>query len=152
MVKPIPEGYPRVSPYLIVDGATAAIDFYCSVLGATERVRMPGPDGTIGHAELAIGESVIMLADQSPEMGIRGPASFGGSPVSIMVYVDDVDTVFKHALDAGSKTVQPVEDKFYGDRSGTFEDPFGHSWNISSHIEDVALEEMEKRMTAMMGS
>jgi PhnB protein len=145
MVNPIPEGYPRVTPYLIVDGASDAIDFYTSVLGATERMRMDAPGGRIGHAELEIGDSVVMLADENPEMNARGPNAFGGSPVSLMVYVEDVDGVFGRALEAGAKEVRPVEDQFYGDRLGAFEDPFGHEWNVASHVEDVPPEEMEKR-------
>jgi PhnB protein len=146
MVNPIPEGYPRVTPYLIVDGASDAIDFYTSVLGATERMRMDAPGGRIGHAELEIGDSVVMLADENPEMNARGPRAFGGSPVSLMVYVEDVDGVFGRALEAGAKELRPVENQFYGDRLGAFEDPFGHEWNVASHVEDVPPEEMEKRM------
>jgi PhnB protein len=145
MVKPIPEGYPRLTPYLIVDGASDAIDFYTSVLGATERMRMDAPGGRIGHAELEIGDSVVMLADENPEMNARGPKAFGGSPVSLMVYVEDVDGVFERALEAGAKELRPVENQFYGDRLGAFEDPFGHEWNVASHVEDVPPEEMEKR-------
>ena len=117
MVNPIPEGYPRVTPYLIVDGASAAIDFYSSVLGATERMRMDGPDGKVGHAEIEIGDSVVMLADEYPEMNARSPQSLGGSPVSLMVYVEDVDGVFARAIEAGAKVLRPVENQFYGDRS-----------------------------------
>jgi PhnB protein len=145
MVNPIPEGYPRVTPYLIVDGAAAAIDFYGRVLGATERVRMDGPEGKVGHAELEIGNSVIMLADEHPEMGARGPGSVGGTPVSLHVYVEDADEVFARATDAGAKAMRPVEDKFYGDRGGSFEDPFGHQWHVATHVEDVPEEEMSKR-------
>ncbi|HEU0025078.1 MAG TPA: VOC family protein [Thermoleophilaceae bacterium] len=145
MVNPIPEGYPRVTPYLIVDGASAAIDFYRSVLGATERMRMAGPDGKVGHAELDIGDSVVMLADEHPEMDAYGPRSVGGTPVSLHVYVEDVDRVFERAIEAGGKALRPVEDKFYGDRSGGFEDPFGHHWNVATHVEDVPPEEMSKR-------
>jgi PhnB protein len=145
MVNPIPEGYPRVTPYLIVDGAAAAIDFYTSVLGATERMRMDGPDGKIGHAELEIGSSVIMLADEHPEMDARGPKTVGGTPVSLHVYVEDADRVFEQAIEAGATAQRPVEDKFYGDRGGTFEDPFGHQWHVASHVEDVPPEEMSKR-------
>jgi PhnB protein len=152
MVKPIPEGYPRVTPYLIVDGASAAIDFYTSVLGATERMRMGAPEGRIGHAELDLGDSVIMLADESPEMDARSPGTVGGSPVSLHVYVEDADGTFERALEAGAKTLQPVQDKFYGDRSGTFEDPFGHRWNVSTHVEDVPAEEMESRAAAAMSA
>jgi PhnB protein len=152
MVKPIPEGYPRVTPYLIVDGATAAIDFYTSVLGATERMRMGAPEGRIGHAELNLGDSVIMLADESPEMDARSPGTVGGSPVSLHVYVEDADATFERALEAGAKTLQPVQDKFYGDRSGTFEDPFGHRWHVATHVEDVPADEMESRAAAAMSA
>ena len=152
MPSPIPDGYPRVTPYLIVDGAGAAIDFYSSVLGASERMRMPAPDGRIGHAELALGDSIIMLADENPEMDIRGPAAFGGTPVSLHVYVEDADAVFDRAVDAGAKSLRPVEDRFYGDRSGQFEDPFGHRWTVSTHVEDVPPEEMSKRAEAAMAA
>ncbi len=145
MVNPIPDGYPRVTPYLIVDGAAAAIDFYKSVLGATERMRMAGPDGKLGHAELEIGDSVIMLADEHPEMNARGPKTVGGTPVFLHVYVDDADSVFERAVEAGAEALQPVEDKFYGDRSGGFEDPFGHHWNVATHVEDIPPDEMSKR-------
>ena len=123
--KPIPEGYRQVTPYLCVDGAITAIDFYGEVFGATERMRMPEADGKIGHAELQIGDSVIMLSDEYPEMGIRSPKAIGGSPVTMSVYVEDVDSVFDRAVKAGAKTLRPVEDQFYGDRSGQFEDPSG---------------------------
>jgi len=145
MVNPIPEGYPRVTPYLIVDGAAAAIDFYKSVLGATERMRMAGTDGKVGHAELEIGNSVIMLADEHPEIGGHAPKAVGGTPVSLHVYVEDVDTVFERAIEAGANSQRGVEDRFYGDRLGTFEDPFGHQWNVATHVEDVPPEEMSKR-------
>jgi PhnB protein len=144
-VKPIPDGYPRVTPYLIVDGGDAAIRFYTEVLGAKERMRMGGPDGKVGHAELELGESVIMLADEHPEMGARSPKSVGGSPVSLHVYVEDVDAVFQAALAAGASETNAVTDKFYGDRSGEFEDPFGHRWSIATHVEDVPPDEMERR-------
>ena len=151
-VNPIPSDYPRVTPYLSVDGAAKAIDFYRDVLGATERVRMDGPDGKVGHAELGIGDSVIMLADAFPDAGGPTPTALGGSPVTVMVYVEDVDDVFAKALAAGSKEIAPVQDQFYGDRSGQFEDPFGHRWNVASHVEDVTPEEMERRAaTAMSG-
>ena len=150
-VKPIPDGYPRVSPYLCVAGASAAIEFYGNVLGATERVRMPAPDGRIGHAELQLGDSVIMLADELPEMGMRNPKAIGGTPVTISVYVEDVDGVFDRAVKAGAKTLRAVEDQFYGDRTGQFEDPFGHRWSVSSHVEDVSPEEMAKRAAQAMG-
>jgi PhnB protein len=150
MAKPIPDGYPRVTPYLIVDGAAAAIDFYTSVLGATERMRMPGPDGKLGHAELQLGESVIMLADEHPEMDARSPRSVGGTPVSLFVYVEDADATFDRAIQAGAKSLQPVSDKFYGDRSGQFEDPFGHRWDVGTHVEDVPPDEMAKRAAEAM--
>jgi PhnB protein len=147
-VKPVPEGYPTVMPYLIVGDAAKAIDFYTSVLGAKERMRMPGPNDSIGHAELEIGESVIMLSDSYPDMGFLGPKDIGGSPVTICVYVPDVDDVFARAVGAGSKELRPIENQFYGDRSGQLEDPFGHRWNISTHVEDVPPDEMEKRAAA----
>ena len=152
MPNPIPEGYPQVTPYLIVDGGAKAIDFYSSVLGASERMRMPAPDGRIGHAELALGDSIIMLADENPEMDIRGPAAFGGTPVSLHVYVEDADAVFERAAKAGAKSLRGVEDRFYGDRSGQFEDPFGHRWDVSTHVEDVPPEEMSKRAEAAMAA
>ena len=150
-VRPIPEGYPRVMPYLSIDGAAAAIDFYTTVLDAKERMRMPGPDGSVGHAELEVGDSIIMLADESPDMGNKSPKALGGSPVSIMVYVEDVDATFAKALKSGATEVQPLENKFYGDRSGSFEDPWGHQWHVSSHIEDVSPEEMDKRLAELTG-
>jgi PhnB protein len=150
-VKPIPDGYPRVMPYLAVDGAEAAIAFYGTVLGATERVRMGAPGGRIGHAELQLGDSVIMLADEFPEMGNRGPKSIGGSPVTLTVYVEDVDEVFDRAVKQGASVLRPVENQFYGDRTGMFEDPFGHRWSVSTHVEDVAPEEMARRAAEMMG-
>ena len=150
-VKPIPDGYPRVSPYLVVDGAAQAIDFYTQVLGAGERMRMGGPDGKIGHAELEFGDSVVMLADEYPDMGYVGPKAIGGTPVTIGVYVEDVDKTFDAAVKAGAKALRPVEDQFYGDRSGQIEDPFGHRWSISTHVEDVPPDEMEKRAAAMGG-
>ena len=145
MVNPVPDGYPRVTPYLIVDGAAAAIDFYKSVFGATERMRMGGPNGKVGHAELEIGNSVIMLADEHPEMDARGPKTVGGTPVSLHVYVEDADSVFDRAIEAGAKAQRPVEDKFYGDRLGSLEDPFGHRWHVATHVEDVSPDEMSKR-------
>ncbi|MDX6284713.1 MAG: PhnB protein [Frankiales bacterium] len=150
-VKPIPDEYPRVIPYLSIDGASDAIKFYTDVLGAKERLRMDGPDGKIGHAELEFGDSLIMLADTSPEMGAPTPKALGGSPVTIMVYVEDVDAMYDKALNAGATAIDKVEDKFYGDRSGSFEDPFGHRWHIATHVEDVSPEDMTKRMAEMMG-
>jgi PhnB protein len=148
-VKPIPDGYPRVTPYLVVAGAADAIDFYSRVLGAKERMRMDGPDGKVGHAELQIGDSVIMLADEFPDMQAVGPKTVGGTPVSIHVYVEDVDKTFEQAVKAGAKELQPLENKFYGDRSATFEDPFGHQWTVSTHVEDIPPDEMAKRAAAM---
>ena len=146
MAKAVPDEYPQVMPYLIVDGAADAIDFYSAVFGATERMRMPGPEDRVMHAELQIGDSVVMLADEAPEMNAQSPRSVGGTPVSLYVYVEDVDDVYGRALERGAKSLQELEDKFYGDRSGTFEDPFGHRWGVASHVEDVSAEEMEKRM------
>jgi PhnB protein len=151
MVDAIPEGYPRVTPYLIVAGAAAAIEFYSSVLGAKERMRMGGPDDKVGHAELEIGDAVVMLADEHPEMDALGPRSVGGTPVSLHVYVEDADDVFARAIDAGAKELRPVEDKFYGDRLGSFEDPFGHHWHVATHVEDIPPEEMAKRAEAATG-
>jgi PhnB protein len=148
-VKAIPDGYPRITPYLVVDGASKAIDFYKSVFGFAERMRMPSPGGRVGHAELELGDAILMLADEHPEMGIRGPRSIGGSPVSIVLYVERVDDVVAAALAGGAKEVRPVEDKFYGDRAGQIEDPWGHVWDVMTHIEDVSPEEMGKRMAAM---
>jgi PhnB protein len=147
-VSPIPAEYPRVTPYLIIKGASDAVDFYVDVLGAQERMRMGGPDGTIGHAELSVGDAMIMLADEHPDMGVVSPKTIGGTPVLIHVYVEDVDAVFARAIAAGATELQAVEDKFYGDRGGTFEDPFGHRWSIASHVEDVSPEEMERRAAA----
>jgi PhnB protein len=123
--KPIPEGYPQVTPYLAVDGANAAIEFYAKVFGTRERMRLPGPDGTVGHAELQLGDSLIMLADEAPQMGVRGPKAVGGTPVTISVYVDDVDGVVDRAVNAGAKVLRPVEDQFYGDRWGSSKTPSG---------------------------
>ena len=154
-VKPIPDGYPQVTPYLSVNGAAAAIDFYTKVFGARERMRMPAPEGRIGHAELELGDSLIMLSDAFPEMGVRSAKEIGGTPVTISLYVDDVDGVFDRALKEGATAVRPVENQFYGDRTGQLEDPFGHRWSVATHVEDVPPEEMEKRaaeaMAAMSG-
>ncbi len=147
-VKPIPEGYHTVTPYLLVKDANAAIEFYRQAFGAEELMRMEHGD-RVGHAEIQIGDSRIMLADEVPEMGFRSPDSLGGSPVSIVLYVEDVDAVFSRSIDAGGRTIKPLADQFYGDRSGTFVDPFGHVWTVATHIEDVSQEEMERRMKAM---
>ena len=149
-VKPTPEGYHTATPYLIVAGAAAAIDFYKKAFGATELMRFPGPGGTIMHAEIKVGDSAIMLGDEMPEMGVKGPQAFGGTAVGIMLYVPDVDTMFKQAVAAGAKVQKPVQDQFYGDRSGTIIDPFGHKWTLGTHTEDVSSAEMQRRMQAMM--
>ena len=151
-VKPIPEGYHSVTSYLIIDGATNAIEYYKKAFGATELFRFPTPDGKIGHAEIEIGDSRIMVADEYPDMGYKGPKSLGGSPVSLMIYVEDVDTVFNRAVEAGATVKEAVSDKFYGDRLGTIVDPFGHVWHISTHKEDISLEEMQKRAQGAAGS
>jgi PhnB protein len=151
-VKPIPDGYAAPTPYLIVEGAAAAINFYKEAFGATETMRMTNPDGKIGHADIMIAGGHIMLADASPAMGIQGPAAFGGSPVSLCFYVEDVDKVVARAVAAGAKLTRPVADQFYGDRTGGLTDPFGHSWYVMTHIEDVSDEEMAKRAAARAAS
>jgi PhnB protein len=150
-VKPIPDDYPQVIPYLSIDGAAKAIEFYKSVLGATERVRMDAPGGKIGHAELEIGKSMIMLADVFPESGATPGKPGAGSPVTVMVYVEDVDATCQKAVDAGATLTRKVEDQFYGDRAGSFEDPFGHHWHIATHVEDVPPDEMARRAAEAMG-
>jgi PhnB protein len=147
-VKPIPAGYHTIIPYLSIKGAADAIEFYKKAFGATESMRMAQPDGRIGHAELQLGDSRVMLADEFPEMDFRSPRSMGGSPVHIHMYVEDVDTVVSRAVAAGAKVVRPVQDQFYGDRSGTVADPYGHVWHVSTHTEDVSPEEMRKRAAA----
>jgi PhnB protein len=146
-VKPIPDGYHSVTPYLIIRGASKALDFYKKAFGATELFRMEH-EGKIGHAEIKIGDSPVMLSDEQPSMGYEGPEKLGGSPVSLMIYVEDVDKVYKQAISSGGTEVKGVQDQFYGDRSGTLKDPFGHVWHIATHKEDVAPEEMEKRIAA----
>src|SRR5690348_3667073 len=148
MAKAVPDGYHTATPYLIVKGAAAALDFYKKAFGATELFRMAGPDGKIGHAEIKIGDSPIMLADEVPAMGQRSPHSLGGSPVSILLYVEDVDAVFNQAVAAGANVARPVADQFYGDRTGGVTDPFGHAWYIATHKEDVSSEELQKRAAA----
>jgi PhnB protein len=152
MTDPIPKDYPRLTPYLAVADAGAAIDFYTAVLGAVERMRLAGPDGKIGHAELDIGDSMVMLADEHAEMGVLGPHSIGGTPVTLHLYVEDVEDVFAKATQNGAKPLRPLEDKFYGDRSGQFEDPFGHRWNVSTHVEDVSPEQMSQRAAAAVAA
>lgn len=149
-VKPIPEGYHTVTPYLFIKGAAHAIDYYTRVFGAKERMRMPGPTGQIMHAELQIGDSIVMLADENPQMGSKSPQTVGGAASSLHLYVSNVDEVAKKAVDAGAQLIRPVKDQFYGDRSGTIVDPFGHIWSIGTHVEDVSPAEMEKRMAKAM--
>ena len=150
-VNPIPEGYHSVTPYLIINDAARAIDFYKKVFGAIELMRMADPSGKVGHAEIQIGDSKIMLADEHPEMGHRSPQSLGGSPVGLHLYLKDVDGTVEKAVAAGAKLERPVKDQFYGDRSGQIRDPFGHVWNVSTHKEDVSPQEMEKRAAAAYG-
>ena len=145
-VKPIPDGYHSVTPYLIIKGAAAAIEFYKQAFGAIELMRMPGPDDKIGHAEIKIGNSPVMLADEHPDMGFRGPQSLGGTPVSLMIYLEDVDMVFARSIAAGATVLRPIQDQFYGDRSGTLTDPFGHVWTIATHKEDLSPEEIAQRV------
>ena len=149
-VKPIPEGYHTITPYLVVKGASKAIDFYKKAFGATELFRMDGPNGTVAHAEIKIGDSPVMLADENPQMGYGAPE--GRTPVGLMIYVDDVDKVAAQAVAAGIKTERAVEDQFYGDRSGNFVDPFGHRWTIATHKEDVSKEEIDRRMAKLAKS
>lgn len=147
-VKPIPEGYHALTPYLIVDGAAAAIDFYEKAFGAAEVMRMPGANGRIGHAEIRIGDSRLMLADEDPSMGYRGPKSGGGNSISLALYVENCDAVVDRAVAAGATITRPVEDQFYGDRTGGITDPFGHTWYVMTHVKDVSEEEMKKIMEA----
>ena len=148
-VPPIPEGYTSVTPYLLVAGGPAALAFYQKAFGARILFQMPGPDGTLGHAEMQLGSARIMLADEKPATGHKGPRSLGGSSVGLLLYVEDVDAVVARAVAAGARVVEPVTDKFYGDRMGTLEDPFGHNWSVATHVEDVSPEEMERRMAAL---
>jgi PhnB protein len=150
--KPIPDGYHSVTPYLVIKGASRAIDFYKQAFGATELLRMDGPDGSVGHAEIKIGDSPVMLADEHPQMGFRSPQTLGGAGISLMVYVENVDEVFPRAIAAGAKELRAVQDQFYGDRSGTLEDPFGHVWTISTHQEDLSNEEMQRRSKELLQS
>jgi PhnB protein len=145
-VKPIPDGYRSVTPYLMVKGAAEAIDFYKRAFNARERMRVPGPGGKIMHAEIEIGDSVVMLAEEFPDMGALGPLSIGGTPVGIHLYVENVDAIFKQALSAGAREERPLQNQFYGDRSGSLIDPFGHKWNLATHVEEVSPDEMQRRM------
>jgi PhnB protein len=148
--KPIPDGYHSVTPYLIVKGAAAAIEFYRKAFNATEITRLGGPDGKVGHAEIQIGDSRIMLADEHPEMKALAPQSPGSSGVGFCLYVDNVDAMVAQAINAGAKVQRPVQDQFYGDRSATLEDPYGHVWTVATHIEDVPPDEIHRRMEGMM--
>jgi PhnB protein len=147
-VKPIPDGYNTITPYLSIKGAAEAIEFYRKAFGATEVMRMAQPDGRVGHAELKIGDSKFMLADEFPDMDFRGPHSLGGTPVHLHMYVEDVDAVVDRALAAGAKLARPVQDQFYGDRSGSVTDPYGHVWHVATHKEDLSMEEMRRRAAA----
>jgi PhnB protein len=149
-VRAIPEGHHTVTPYLIVGDAAGALAFYKKAFGTEELMRIAAPNGKIGHAEIRIGDSVIMLADEHPDMNARGPHAFGGSPVSIHLYVEDVDAVAGQAIAAGATVIRPVQDQFYGDRSGSFTDPFGHSWHVATHKEDLTREELDKRVKTAM--
>ncbi|HEY4172642.1 MAG TPA: VOC family protein [Rhodopila sp.] len=146
---PVPPGYHTLTPYLIVDGATRALAWYATAFGARERMRLPMPGDKIGHAEIEIGDSCFMLADEHPAIGARAPGAFGGSPISLHLYVPDVDATLARAVSAGATVKNPVEDKFYGDRTGSLVDPFGHVWHIATHIEDVTEEEIGRRMAAL---
>ena len=148
-VSSIPAGYHSVTPYLIIKGAARALEWYQKAFGAKEKMRLAGPDGSIGHAEMVIGDSHVMMADEHSQMQAFGPEHYQGSPVSLLLYVDDVDETFQQAVDAGAEALRPVQDQFYGDRMGTLKDPFGHTWSIGTHIEDVSQEEVERRMAAM---
>lgn len=150
-VKPIPEGYHSVTPYLSIKGAADAIEYYKKAFGAVELFRMAAPDGKVGHAEIKIGDSPIMLADEYPDMEFVSPKTLGGTPVGIMIYVEDVDKIYKQSIDAGGTEVKPLQDQFYGDRSGTLKDPFGHVWTVATHKEDVSEEEMQRRAAAAHG-
>ena len=146
---PSPAGPEGATPYLYISGAAKALDFYQRAFGAREEMRMDGPNGTVGHAEIAIGKAHVMLADENPSMGIKSPDTLGGTSVSMFVYVEEIDSFFKRALEAGATELKPVADQFYGDRSGFLRDPFGHQWGFATHIEDVSPEEMGRRAAAM---
>jgi PhnB protein len=150
--EPIPEGYHTISPALTIDGAAEAIGFYERAFGASERYRMPSPDGKIAHAEIQIGDSVVMLSDPFPQSTVKAPTQLGGTSVGIFVYVEDVDAVFQQAVDAGATVTMPLEDMFWGDRFGTVTDPYGHTWSLASHVEDVPAEEMEERARQAMSA
>ena len=149
-VNPIPEGFAGATPYLICTGGAEAIEFYQKAFGAEVRMRLDGPEGKVMHAELQIGDAIIMLADEFPEMGFKSPTTLGGSPVGILIYVEDVSARFDRALEAGATLLKPLADQFYGDRSGTIQDPFGHTWTLATHIEDLSPEEIDKRFAGQM--
>jgi PhnB protein len=151
--KPIPDAYRRVTPCLVVQGGAKALEFYAAVFGATERMRFPGPGGTIAHAEMQIGDSVVIIEDEAPEQGSKAPPAGGvaGSPSSLFLYVEDVDAVIAHAVELGATLKRAPQDQFYGDRDGYVVDPFGHGWTIATHVEDVAPEEMARRMAELYG-
>jgi PhnB protein len=151
-VKPIPDGYHSITPYLIVSGAAQALEFYKEAFGAVELFRMPTPDGRVGHAEIRVGDSVVMLADEHPEIGARSPRTVGGTTVHLLLYVSDADATYTRAVEAGAKAVRPLKNQFYGDRSGTVEDPFGHSWTVATHVEDLSPEEMDRRHQAELAA
>lgn len=150
-VKPVPDGYHTVTPYLLLRGAAAAMEFYRKAFGAEEVLRLQGPDGMIGHAEIRIGNSHVMMADEVPEMDYLGPQSRGGTTVSLLVYTEDVDALFDQAIAAGATELKPLCDQFYGDRSGTVTDPWGHIWTLSTHIEDLTQEEVDRRFRELFG-
>lgn len=150
--KPIPEGYHTVTPYLAVDDAAQAIEYYKKAFGAKERARMETPDGNIGHAELEIGDSLVMLSDPFPQASTRPPKELGGTTASVFMYVDDVDSFVQRAVDAGATITMEVADQFWGDRFGSVQDPFGHSWGIATHVEDVPPEEMAERAKTAMAA
>lgn len=150
-VKPIPDGYSAVTPYLIVHDAAGAIAFYEQAFGATELMRLTDPSGKLAHAEIKIGNSPIMLSDEFPEMNHLSAQAIGGTPVNLMVYVEDVDSLFDQAIATGATEIRPVENQFYGDRAGTLSDPFGHVWTLATHVEDVSMEEINARFSALAG-
>lgn len=149
-VQPIPDGYRSVTPYLLLENATQALEFYKKAFDAEELMRLDQPDGKIGHAEVQIGNSILMMADAVPEMGMKSPGMLGGTPVNLLIYCEDCDKLFSQAIEAGATEVRPMQDQFYGDRSGMVTDPFGHTWSIATHVEDVTNEELEDRLNAMM--
>lgn len=151
MVQPIPDGYHAITPYLVVKRAAEALEWYKQALGATEIMRLDGPDGSVMHAEFRVGDSIVMMCEENPEMGASSPETVGGSPVSICLYVENVDTTFSNAIKAGATELRALTDQFYGDRSGTMKDPYGHTWTIATHIEDLSEEEIKSRMAELFG-